>query len=189
MNLKVVIICFSFFSLLSCKEKTKDNSKYKKYIYALESSLNNVDSLHKTYSAINFDSLLAINKLAKQNYKSSQKLHKNDTVLNINYENTMVMYKALFIKKLKNISITKSRIDKEYLKSNKQTKALIDNLIHETFEEDTASIYFNSESEALLFLGKEIDIYNSTANKAFNMYDSINNSLDSLNKLYIEKSN
>lgn len=174
--------------LASCTEKNIENSRYKDYVVTLNDHMKLVDSAYTIFNAINHDDLLKIQQSAVAKYKLAKKSIKFDA-LDLFYETNMNIYKSIFVKELNNIEEKTANIKREYEYSKSQIEALIPNLIKENFIEDSAAIYFNSEKEALFILEKELLDYNSKANNAFNIKDSLDNNLDSLIRKYDKTNN
>lgn len=184
---------YTFFALLivvsvSCKEKTAETSKYKDYISELNKSMTSIDSSFNVFNEINHKEVAKAHKAGMEKFslvKNSVQLDSIDAFYDLN----MNTFKSIYVKGIKNTEKRKAGIEKEYAYSKNQINTLIPNLIHENFKEDSAKIYFNSEKEALMFLQKEINHYNSMANKALSLQDSLNNNLDSLLNKYDKNAN
>lgn len=168
---------------VSCKEKTAETSKHKEYISELNASLNSVDSAYNEFAKINHEALAEAHKNGKEKFSLVKKTVQLDSI-DAFYDNNMNTYKSIYVKGINNAAKRKEGIEKEYEYSKSQINALIPNLIQENFSDDSATIYFNSEKEALVFLQKEIDNYNSMAVKALTLQDSLNSNLDSLLRKY-----
>lgn len=175
-------------SLVSCLEKTAENSIYSDYIKQLNTSFNSVDSTYRIFNEINHEILVEAHKAGSKKYSLVKNVVSLDSIDSF-YDINMNVYKSIYVKGLKNVEKKKAAIEKEFEYSQFQINTLIPNLIQENFTKDSASLYFNSETEALYYLQKEIDNYNSTANNALNLQDSLNNNLDSLIRKYDKNAN
>jgi hypothetical protein len=186
--LKYILVITTVLALFSCKEKTAESSKYSDYIKQLNTSLNQVDTSYKIFNQINHEALAFAYQTGKEKYDLVKKTIKLDSIDSY-YDRNMNVYKSIYVKGLKNIRRKKGAIDEEYKYTKSQLNTLIPNLIQEKFTEDSVKIYFTTEKEALFMLDESIKNYNSIANNALTLQDSLNNNLDSLIRKYDKKIN
>lgn len=165
--------------LLSCGEKTAENSKYKSQINELNALIEDVKFNIYDFKEFDMDSLKEIRKTAEAKYATVNNVYNNEQN-NIEHETTILVYKEKLIDGLIEIDKRYEGILKEYEIIIKQIHSLNENLIHETFSNENSKKYFQQEKNALHQLNSNLKTFNNYVSHVFEINDSINLKMDSI---------
>jgi hypothetical protein len=176
---KISLYFFAIIVIISCNEKTAENSQYAVQISELNTILTEVEINYFKFLDYELDSITKIRKTASEKYKKVKAYYKSDTV-NIVYESIMLTYKGQMIKRLKGIEGQHKGIIKEVEYSKNQIKDLTQKLIKEEFNKVDSEKYYTQEKNALLELNRNINAYNATASNIFSINDNLTEKIDSI---------
>jgi len=165
--------------LLSCGEKTAENSKYKSQINELNALIEDVKFNIYDFKEFDMDSLKEIRKTAEAKYATVNNVYNNEQN-NIEHETTILVYKEKLIDGLIEIDKRYEGILKEHEIIIKQIHSLNENLIHETFSNENSKKYFQQEKNALHQLNSNLKTFNNYVSHVFEINDSINLKMDSI---------
>ncbi len=184
--MRIVFSIILFLTICISCQKTAENSKYKDSILALDEKAAESDSLMKQFNEINHEAVFSIIDSARVKYDNARKGYISDTVI-LPYDNALAIMKGNFVKGLGKIKFSNQNIQKEYIYNKSQYESLRENLINETFFQDTVTKYVNSELNAMNDFILNIKWYNSKANYALTEYNNVSEYLDSIVSVYGNK--
>lgn len=182
MKIHFSIIFVSIF-LLSCFQKTAENSLYSKEIADLKSSFITVDSNYRNFSTVNLDTLSSLKKIVDAKYKKIKQVY-TGTKIDFNYDRIMLIARGQFTKKIPKLSIKKDEIEKEFELTAENYDVLSKNLITENLDKEKSMLYFYEEKNAQMILNAEIINFIEEANNTIALSAVIIPQMDSIIKVH-----